>query len=86
MSNPKVMLTIEAPDHPPTIAALRSRYRLRKGEIDEEFGVVEIDPQAHLYTVLVDPAAAAKIQPSAGWKVEGPFSNPKIEPFGPPKE
>jgi hypothetical protein len=81
----KVMITIEAPGEPPTLAGLRQRYNLRESEIDERFGVVEIDPQEHLYTVLVEASAAAKIQPGAGWEVQGPFSNPRVQPFGPPK-
>jgi hypothetical protein len=79
------MVTIAAPDTPPTIAGLRERFNLDRHEIDERFGVVEIDPQEHLYTVLVESSAAAKIQPGAGWDVQGPFSNPRVQPFGPPE-
>lgn len=82
----KVMITIKAPDEPPSIAGLRRRYKLRKGQIDESFGVVEVDPQEHVYTVLVEASAAAKITGDESWKVEGPFSNPRIQPFGPPEE
>ena len=81
----KVMITIEAPGEPPTVAELRRRYKLAKHDIDEGFGVVEVDPAEHVYTVLVEESAAAKIQPGEGWQVEGPYSNPRIEPFGPPE-
>ena len=37
----------------------------------------------HLYTILVDEAAAARVQDAA--PVEGVFGNPRIEPFGPPE-
>lgn len=82
---PKVMVTIQSPENPPTIAELRSRYDLAEDEIDGDFGVVEIDPQDHLYTVLVEEASASKFVSTADWDVSGPFANPRIEPFGPPE-
>ena len=82
----KVMVTIQARGDPPTIEGLRRRYKLRENEIDASFGVVEVDPAEHVYTVLVDEKAAAKITPTENWKVEGPYSNPRIQPFGPPEE
>ncbi len=82
---PRVMVTIQAPDEPPTIDGLRRRYGLTEREIDASFGVVEVDPVEHVYTVLVEDSAVAKIQPNENWTVEGPYSNPRIEPFGPPE-
>jgi len=82
---PKVMVTIQAPDNPPTIADLRRQYKLNEDEIDTSFGVVEVDPTEHVYTVLVEEGAAAKIQPNEMWTVRGPYSNPRIQPFGPPE-
>ena len=81
----KVMVTIRAPERPPTLDELVERYDLGPDDIDREFGVVEIDPDDHLYTVLVTESAAARIEPGDGWETEGPFSNPRIEPFGPPE-
>lgn len=82
----KVMVTIQSSDAPPTVAGIRERYGLAEQAIDPTFGVVEIDPVEHLYTILVDQEAAALIQPTEEWEVEGPYSNPRIEPFGPPEE
>lgn len=82
---PKVMVTIRAPEGPPTLAALRARYGLTDDDVDTKFGVVAVDPTEHVYTILVEPSAAARITPGAGWEIEGPFSNPKIAPFGPPR-
>lgn len=81
----KVMVTIQTPDVPPTIDDLRHRYELAEDDIDPTFGVVEIDPEDHLYTVLVEESAAAKIQTNEDWQIEGPYSNPRIETFGPPE-
>ena len=81
----KVMVTIESAEAAPTLEELRSRYNLAAEDIDPEFGVVEIDPQEHVYTVLVEESAAGKITSDDRWKVKGPYSNPRIEPFGPPE-
>lgn len=82
---PKVMVTVQAPASPPSIDELRSRFALGADEIDEEFGVVEIDPEDHLYTILVEEAAAGKIVSTDKWEISGPYSNPRVEPFGPPE-
>ena len=81
----KVMMTIRSPQGPPSLAAIRERYGLSATDLDERFGVVAVDPADHAYTILVERAAAARIQPGQGWEIEGPFSNPRIEPFGPPR-
>lgn len=82
---PKVMMTIHASSGPPRLEEIRRRYELKPDEIDEEFGVVEIDPERHDYTILVELEAARKVSPTENWDVSGPYSNPRIEPFGPPQ-
>jgi hypothetical protein len=52
--------------------------------IDREFGVVLIDPADGRYAVMVDERAVERALSRDG--VEGPFANPKIEPFGPPTQ
>ena len=82
----KVMVTITCPDHPPTLKEVRQKYGLRESDVDSNFGVIEIDPREHLFTILVEPAAASKITGQPGeWEAEGPFINPPIAPFGPMK-
>ena len=81
----KVMVTIQSLDEAPTLEAVIERYRLGPDDVDEGFGVVEIDPDDHLFVILVEPEAANRIQPTEGWEVAGPYSNPRIEPFGPPE-
>ncbi len=79
----KLMMTLKLDPKEASLGAVMRKLGLRPGEIDEEFGVVPIDPDAHLFTVLVEQGAVDKMQGQEG--VRGPFSNPKIEPFGPPK-
>ena len=81
----KVMMTIQWPQGQPTIEQIQELFSLADDEIDREFGLIEIDPDERLFTFLVDEASAAKVKPGAGLRVAGPFSNPRIEPFGPPQ-
>jgi hypothetical protein len=82
----KVMVSFDWTGESPDLAAVRKRFGLAEDEIDAEFGVIEIDPQQHSYTALVTPEAAARITGREAPKVEGPFANPRIEPFGPPRK
>ena len=82
----KVMVTIQVVEGRPELGQVIERYGLAPGDIDHDFGVVEIDPDDHLYVVLVTPEAATRIGPDDGWDTAGPYSNPRIEPFGPPEE
>jgi hypothetical protein len=75
----KVMLSLELPADQATLAAVRQRLGLEAAEIDARFGVVPIDPDHGLYTVLVTPEAAERVKGSPG--VSGPFANPPIEPI-----
>jgi hypothetical protein len=82
----KLMMTIHSADKPPTLQEIAERYQLQPGELDQEFGIVEIDPERHDYAILVEPEVAKKIAPTENWQVSGPYSNPRIEPFGPPEK
>ena len=75
----KVMLSLELPADEATVPAVRQRLALDADEIDGAFGVVPIDPDHGLYTVLVSPEAAERVKGSPG--VSGPFGNPPIEPI-----
>lgn len=81
----KLLMTIQSPGGAPSLEELKARYGLAEHEIDSTFGVVPIDPADHLYSISVEDTAAAKIQPDKNWKVSGPYSNPIIQPFGPPR-
>jgi hypothetical protein len=80
---PDVMMTVELDPEAATVEKAAERLGIPQEQIDPEFGVVSIDPEQHLYTVLVDEQAAEAASGRPG--VEGPFSNPRIEPFGPPR-
>jgi hypothetical protein len=77
------MLTLALDPGEATLEAAARKLGLEEGELDPDFGVVEIDPAAHKYTVLVDESAAQRASRAPG--VEGPYANPRIEPFGPPQ-
>ena len=54
-----------------TLPRVRDRFHLTKDDISEDFGIVSLDPAAHL---------------EGREAVAGVYANPKIEPFGPPKK
>jgi len=80
----KQMMTLKLHPKEATLARVCQRLNLSADEVDSEFGVVNIDPKRNLYTILVEEEAARRV--SGAPEVEGPFSNPKIEPFGPPEK
>src|SRR5436305_15342596 len=79
----KVMLTLTLDPAEASVDHVRQKLKVDEHELDPEFGVVELDPAQRRYAVLVDEQVANRVQGTSG--VEGPFANPRIEPFGPPK-
>jgi hypothetical protein len=80
----RVMVTLRLDPGQASLDEVRRLLGLADEEVDPNFGVVNISPAEHLYTILVDEQAAARVGGAA--QVEGVFSNPRIEPFGPPEE
>jgi hypothetical protein len=78
----KLLLSVTRDPSEASLAAVKRDLGLSDEEIDAEFGIVEIDPEGHRYAVLVEESAAERVGKQPG--VEGPFANPRIEPFGPP--
>ena len=79
----KVMVTLRLEPEQASLPEVRRLLGLAPEEVDPAFGVVNISPAEHLYTILVEEAAAARV--SDADQVEGVFSNPRVEPYGPPE-
>jgi hypothetical protein len=78
-----VMVTLRLAPEQATLEEVRRLLGLAADEVDPAFGVVNISPAEHLYTILVDEAAAGRVADAE--LVEGVYGNPRIEPFGPPE-
>ena len=79
----RMMVTLRLPPEQANLEEVRRLLGLSPEEVDPAFGVVNISPAEHLYTILVDEAAAARVANAD--PVAGVYGNPRIEPFGPPE-
>jgi len=77
-------MTVRSTDGPPTIEDAARQLGVPVVAVDRAFGVVTIDPKQGLYSVQVDAAHLPADAPSD--EFSGPFSDPRIEPFGPPRD
>ncbi len=73
-----VMVSLQLDPEGASLEEVRRLLGLREDEVDPRFGVVNIDPNKHLYTILVEQEAAERVRHAA--PVRGVFSNPRIEP------
>ncbi|MFF5206113.1 hypothetical protein [Streptosporangium sp. NPDC000396] len=76
-----VLVTVRLPPKA-TLAQAMRRLKLSEEEVDTGYGLVLIDPGQGLYGLRVTEAAARRIDPAVGG---GPYSDPRIEPYGPPQ-
>lgn len=72
-------------DGPKTIEAAAKSLSISKAQIDKGYGVVEVDAALSLFAVLVSGSLKTNGRDQKG-NFGGPFSNPRIEPFGPRKD
>jgi len=79
----RFLLTVTREPSQASLEVVKRDLGLSDDEIDEDFGVVSIDPNSNRYAILVEEDAAERMGAEPG--VEGPFANPPIEPFGPPE-
>jgi hypothetical protein len=66
-----------------TLAQAMDHLGLVEEEVDTGYGLVPIDPAQGLYVLRATEAAARRIDPAA--ESGGPYSDPPIEPYGPPR-
>ena len=85
----KLLYTLTWKEGQPSVEQICAEYGLEPEELDPKFGIIEIDPEQHLYSILVDEEAVQRLEKREGQEplgLEGPFSDARIAPFGPPEE
>lgn len=83
----KMLYNVTWKGEPPSLQEVCDKYGFRPEEVDAEFGVIAIDPDDNLYAIRVERGAALRTQGRESPvkdELQGPFSDPLIEPFGPP--
>ncbi len=76
----KVVVQFRSPTPNPSVEAAAARLGIAPTDIDPEFGVIQTDPVAGHYTVLVAAAAAARAAAALAGSddpAEGVFANPE---------
>jgi hypothetical protein len=77
------LMTVRLPHGSPTLAAAAKHLGIAVEDLDAQFGVVPIDPDRGLYAVQVHAGKLPKSSEGSSEGYRGPWSNPRIEPFGP---
>ncbi|MEU6998241.1 hypothetical protein [Nonomuraea sp. NPDC046570] len=72
-----VLITVRLP-RGATLADAIERLGLSEDEVDTGYGLVLIDPDQGLYGL--------RVTDEAGHRAGPPYSDPRIEPFGPPRD
>jgi hypothetical protein len=78
-----VLMTVHGQNGAPSLAEAARELGVSVADVDDKFGVVPIDPEKKLYAVQVKESSVAGSKTGSGEQYRGPFSNPRIAPFGP---
>jgi hypothetical protein len=78
-----VLMTVECAGSPPRLEDAALALGVPVSALDTGFGIIQIDPSKNLCAVQVLASAVPKTKDAGNFK--GPFANPRIETFGPPK-
>ena len=78
-----VLITTRLPRGATLESAMRT-LNLTAEEVDTASGLVPIDPDEGLYALRVTEKAGHRVSAQTG-PGEGPYSDPRIEPYGPPQ-
>ncbi len=80
-----VLMTVHGSEGAPSIAQAASELGVSVADIDEKFGIVPINPDEGLYAVQVTESSinTRTAGDADGSNYRGPYSNPRIAPFGP---
>ncbi|GAB3147415.1 hypothetical protein [Microbispora hainanensis] len=76
---------------PATLEAAMRRLGLTEDDVDTGYGLVPVDPGRDLYVLRVTEEAGRRVGDSGtgvadgGAADGGPYSDPPIEPYGPPR-
>lgn len=81
-----VLITVRLP-HGATIESAMRKLKLSEKEVDLDYGLVPIDPDSGLYGLRVTEESSHRITATAddSGDYRGPWSDPHIEPYGPPQ-
>ncbi|MEO9875754.1 MAG: hypothetical protein ABJM26_04280 [Anderseniella sp.] len=79
-----VMMTVHGLAENPSVEDVAKLLNVPVAAIDAKFGIIIVDVKRHICTVRVDSDQLPKAveQPEG---VSGPYSDPKIAPFGTPE-
>ena len=77
-----VLMTVKGTKTTPTLEKSAEHLRVPAHALDPNFGVVLVDPKRNIYTVRVEESYVNRDSSDEG---TGPFSDPRIAPFGLPK-
>ncbi|WP_432862416.1 hypothetical protein [Microbispora rosea] len=81
----KVLVTVRLAA-PATLEGAMRRLGLTEDEVDTGYGLVPVDPGRNLYVMRVTEEAGRRVGDSDADAADGgPYSDPPIEPYGPPR-